>query len=275
MRKFICLAVLFFTGYVAQAQYFEVGINSGLMSYIGDIQPQEPHIGSFSGNLGLFTRLNFSPRLAFKAGLNAGEFYATDRYANNSRYRRNLESKTRVYDISATAEYNFSPYNVMRDENISPYVFAGVSGFYFNPQARYEGTWTDLRPLQTEGVGYSPMSFSVPFGLGFKFGFKRRYNFGFEFRMQQTFTDYLDDVSGNYPNLEALEVSNPTAYALSYRTPETYTSNADRLPIPSGQKRGDDYKTDLFYAINFHFSMNLGDRKKLEFEPTYKEFWKQ
>ena len=45
---------------------------------------------------------------------------------------------------------------------------------------------------------YSLTSFSMPFGIGFKYSISARFGISFEWGMRKTITDYLDDVSTTY-----------------------------------------------------------------------------
>jgi hypothetical protein len=270
---------LFFTK--VQAQYWETGATIGGTSSISDLQPNTPTNGSFGLTYGALARLHFSPILSFKAMCLTGSFYATDRYAKGSRRLRNLEAKTQYYELSTTAEFNLTHYDVMDSKITAPYLFVGIAGFYFNPQARLnvnEKTWTNLRLLGTEGQTleggkktYKPIQLAVPFGIGFKIALNKRLNLGFEAGLRYTFTDYLDDVSGNYPDLVALAKKDPTAEVLSFRTRELMNTS---LELPSGQKRGDSYKNDLYYFIGTTLTFNLASPAKMEFNNEVRNFLK-
>ncbi len=281
MRKIIIL--LFCLPFsTVQAQYWEAGATVGVSSSISDLQPNSPSNGSFGLTYGALARLHYSPILSFKATGIAGNFYATDRYAKGLRRLRNLEAQTQYYELAATAEFNFSRYDVMDNKNSTPYLFAGVAGFYFNPRARLnlnEKTWTNLQPLGTEGQTleggkkpYSQFQIALPFGMGFKIALGKRANLGFEAGLRYTFTDYLDDVSGNYPDLTALAQKDPSAAALSFRLPEIL---GNQLELPSGQKRGDSYKNDLYYYIGTTLTVNLANEAKMEFNENLRNFWKK
>lgn len=93
----------------------------------------------------------------------------------------------------------------MRNKNNVGYLFTGIAGFGYIPQGPGEGGWTNLRPLKTEGQGlpggsrpYGPISFGIPMGVGYKTGIDALWRLSIELSYTQTFTDYLDDVSGKY-----------------------------------------------------------------------------
>ena len=278
MRRILLPLCFLWTMSPLFAQYLEVGIGTGPTSYIGDLQPNQPNMGSFQPSYSLFARYHYRPEWSFRGSLSKSAFHATDAYAQGLRRRRGLEVLTDIYEVAAMAEWNVTGYDIIDGRITAPYFFAGVAGFYFNPKARYKGVWTDLHPLGTEGQylaggqPYSRFQVAIPMGLGIKLALSRRINIGVELGFRQTFTDYLDDVSGVYPDLVALEAQNPTAAALSFRTPERLGVAID---APIGQARGDRYKTDLYYTGLLTLSYNLADRRRMEFNRSYRSFWNQ
>lgn len=279
MKRIITLLYLVALFNNAYAQYFEVGAIGGVTSYIGDLQPNSPATGSYGLTYGALLRLHYRPQLSFKVSAISGKFYATDRYAKGTRRFRNLEAETQYYELAATAEWNIAQYNVLDNKTTSPYLFAGVAGFYFNPRARTDYTnyeWVNLRSLGTEGQTldggkkpYSQFQVAIPFGVGIKMSLSKKLNLGFELGFRQTFTDYLDDVSGNYPDLSKLSEKDPIAAKFSFRTPELFKSS---LELPSGLKRGDSYKFDMYFFSGITLTFNLADKSKMEFNERYRNF---
>ena len=107
-------------------------------------------------------------------------------------------------------EFNFFPFQSGETKNYpSPYIFAGGSFFSFNPVGTLDGEKYNLQKLGTEGQGlttnpnkkyYSLMRPSFPFGFGIKFNPINRISVALEWGLRRCFTDYLDDVSTEYPN---------------------------------------------------------------------------
>jgi hypothetical protein len=258
------------------AQYVEVGGMAGGTSYYGDLLKTNPSIGSFGPTVSLMARWNRSPRFAFRATALYGSFNATDYKTLGYYHNRNLEVQTTLYELALCAEYNIMPFDVMDGKTSSPYLFLGVGGLYFNPQARYQDKFIDLRPLGTEGQflnggkTYSPFQVVIPMGIGVKLAFGKRLNVGFEFGIRQTFTDYLDDVSGNYPNLDILSKENPIAAEMSYRNVSTLPNQ--RINV-EGTKRGDTYATDRYYFTGVSMTYNLASPKKMEYNTSYRQFF--
>ena len=270
-----CISCLFLTNKL-HAQYLEIGGMVGGTSYYGDLQKAKPDLGSFGPTVALVARWNRSPRLAYKATAMYGSFNATDARALGAFHNRNLEAQTKLYELAICAEYNLMPYDVMDGKTSVPYVFAGLGGLYFNPQARYQGKFIDLRPLGTEGQfleggkKYSPFQIVIPIGLGVKLALWQRLSIAFEFGIRQTFTDYLDDIGGKYPNLDALEKQNPIAAAMSYKA---VTSPNQRVSV-EGQKRGDNYRFDRYYTAGLSMVYSLASPKKMEYNIKYRDFFK-
>jgi Domain of unknown function (DUF6089) len=281
MKKLLFVFTLASLTIQLNAQYFEVGVTGGGSGYVGELQPGLPDPKSLGATYGALLRYHYKPNLSFKVSGMAGEFYGTDRYAKNSRYYRNLESRTKYYEVAATAELNLFKYDVLDGKVTSPYLFAGVAGFYFNPQARstysQQKQWVDLRPLGTEGQTlnggkpYGAFQVAIPMGIGIKFALSKRINIGLEGGIRYCFTDYLDDVSGNYPDIASINEHNPNAVPFVFRTPEL---TGTTLEYPAGEQRGDRFKSDYYYYLGGTITVNLGDWHNMEFNKSYRNFWR-
>lgn len=146
----IALSVFSFGSVFAQKS--EIGAFVGTSFYIGDLS----HSTIFSEcgfSCGVLYRYNFTPRWALKANILFAKVHASDAVSNGS-YERNLSFKSPITELSVQAEVNFLRlYNRKGYNCFSPYVFAGVAVFSFNPQAELNGKTYDLQPLGTEGQG--------------------------------------------------------------------------------------------------------------------------
>ena len=157
------------------------------------------------------------------------------------------------------------PFLVNEPKLVSPYVFAGIALFQFNPEANYNSIWTELQPLGTEGQHlegstidpYKLTQISIPMGIGLEIRVSDYSSIGLELGIRKTFTDYLDDLSTVYPDIEQLTETNPLAGALSYRVPE-YTGVND-FENPVGNKRGNPNKKDLYLFTGMTFSFNISE----------------
>lgn len=274
------LAVFFvLTCLSLQAQYLEVGAFAGSSNYRGDLSGGKINNSEHNVALGLFTRYNISPKFAARATLMRGQITGSDYDARVENVRlRNLNFRSEIVEFGITGEFNLLNYHRPAKEVSAPYLFAGISGFHFNPQAEWRGQWIDLQPLGTEGQNmdsetygtpYKRWQFAIPFGMGFKFSLNDRANIGVEFGFRKTFTDYLDDVSTAYPDINALKNTDPLAAALSYRQPE-YTGIPGENPV--GEARGDNKDADSFIFIGLTASVNLTDKYGLDFDEKYDVF---
>lgn len=194
----------------AQAQMgWEAGGWLGTSSYFGDLNTEfilKPGLAA-----GAVARYNFNERICLKFSANYGTVQANDADSKNSfQQARNLHFRSRVFDGTAQLEFNFLPYiHGSKDQFYSPYLFAGLSVFHFEPQAEYQGEWVDLRPLGTEGQfkgeEYSTIQGGLAYGVGLKLDLSYEWSLNFELSSRRLFTDYLDDVSTVYPDLDDLE----------------------------------------------------------------------
>jgi hypothetical protein len=268
MKQFIILVIFsVFISTNLSSQYTEVGVFVGVSNYHGDLTPKNLEVSSYAPAFGAFGRYNFNGHLAAKVHFYKGVLQGSDFHAQVTKGERarNLSFRTDIYELGAQFEYNFLDFKVaIKDHITTPYIFAGVAGFYYNPQAEINGQWFDLRPLSTEGQGlegssaqpYQKFSIAIPMGLGVKFNINHVTNIGLEFGMRKTFTDYIDDVSTTYPDLNVLasEVGDFAA-ALSYRAPEY---NPDAPADPQGTSRGDATDKDWYFFGGVTFSVNIG-----------------
>ncbi len=209
--------------------YFKVGVSSGSTNYLGDLDDDLTFRYTRAG-FGVDGSYRFNPFMSVRLGFFQGWARAADSTGrgNEARIRRNLSFRTQIREVSAMVVFDFVP----QDRGYSfrpayvPYVFGGVGIFSFNPQAELNGTWYDLQPLGTEGqfLGsaeypepYALTQVSIPLGVGIRFAIADRWDLELETGFRKTFTDYLDDVSGEYPNLEELRAQNEIAAQLSDR----------------------------------------------------------
>jgi hypothetical protein len=200
------LLVLMYAAHPARGQYLETGLTGGGMLYTGDLNPS-PSPRLTRPAFGLLMRYNFTPRWVWKNSLLSGRVRGED--LNGATLSgRSLYFESRITELSSQIEFNFlNYYTGSRRESFSPYLFAGLSLFMFNPQAQFNGQWIDLQPLRTEGQDtqmypdrkpYSRISIALPFGMGLKLSVNKKMTVGMEAGYRKTLTDYLDDVSTTY-----------------------------------------------------------------------------
>lgn len=260
----------------------EIMFQAGATQFLGDLGGRD-RIGkdysladinfpSTNINLGIGYRYRFHPRFATTTLLNVGMLKGDDALTNEPiRKERNLSFRSPIVNLSQRIEwivfanekvgkrYNIKGNKGMKFHNEQFYVFGGVGIAYFNPQANYNGSWVNLRPLSTEGQGlangpkkYLPITATIPAGVGFRMGISQMWRIGIEASYIKTFSDYIDDVSGVYYDPAALSTQvSPTSAALSNRSP----NNPDWFS--AGEQRGDITDKDAFFFLNLTVSKNI------------------
>lgn len=253
----------------ARAQFLELGGTIGLANYRGDLSNNSVslYLRETKGSFGLFGSYHFNDLFAVRLSAQYASISGRDANAPGEDIRaRNLSFQSLLLEGALVGEIyipGFQPYNLSKP--LSPYLFAGFAGAYFNPRTRYNGEWVALQPLGTEGQGlpgfgnrYSRAAFSIPFGLGVKFAVTDLMNVGLELGLRRSFSDYLDDVSGDYAAYEVLLAGNgPVAAALGNRTGEYLGTGP--VSVETGTPRGDQARGDWYYFLGATVSWNLLD----------------
>lgn len=181
----------------------EVGLFVGGSYYIGDLNPSQ-HFNATRPSVGGFYRFIPNYRYAFRGGITYGEVLADDSQSDNAdQLQRNLNFKSYIIDLHTIAEFNFLEYRISNDKfKFTSFLFLGLNVFSFKPKAQYNNNWFDLQPLKTEAQSekYKLIQVGIPFGVGIKLNVAKNVGLGLEWGPRKLFTDYLDDVSGTYPN---------------------------------------------------------------------------
>lgn len=242
------------------AQRVEVGGWVGAAHYFGDLNPnfglQRPGVAG-----GIMGRYNFDDRISLKGSINYGRVSYADNISENAFQRlRNLSFRSDIYEGALQVEFNFLPYqHGSRDKLFAPYFLAGIGVFNYNPQAQYNGRWVELSELGTEGQNrgneYLLTEPMLLYGFGLKWDFKQNWALNVELGFRHLFTDYLDDVSTKYPDLEDLSQRRGQAAALlSDRSIEVRPT----APIGQvGRQRGDANNKDSYVMLGIGIVYNF------------------
>lgn len=179
----------------------EVGVFIGDSYYLGDLNP-DVHFRMAQLAYGVLGRYNFDERWSVKLGVTRGLVKGNSE-KTNFLPGRNLNFESPITDFSLMAEFNFFRYFTGSRWNwITPYLYAGIGGFTFQPTSGGQ----KLRTLGTEGQNsgydgrkpYNTLGVNIPFGLGVKVSIGKRIGLTAFWEMHKTFTDYIDDVSNTY-----------------------------------------------------------------------------
>lgn len=238
----------------------EVGFFGGGSYYVGDLNPSK-HFAYSKPAFGLIFRYNLSMRHSLRFTANYGNVYGDDAQSNNPfQINRNLSFKSRILELAFGIELDLFKYRINDMKYpISPYFFYQIAYMRMNPKTVYNGFEYALQPLGTEGQGtglpgtkrntYNLNQITIPLGIGLKFNLRKRVAMSIEYGIRKTFTDYLDDVSRNYVDVDVLAAYNgPLAAELSDRSLGANVSNA-------GLNRGTSLTKDwyAFYGIMLTF----------------------
>ncbi len=273
MRFFYLISFFFFVLTNSFAQRSEVGFMLGGSVYSGDLSPDLINYKFISPAIGALYRYNFDPHWAAKASIFYGSVFADDKESSEAFQRnRNLSFQSYIIELSGQVEFNFFEYEIGdRKRPFTPFIFTGLSLFDFNPVAEYNGDKYDLQALGTEGQNlasatkdeYSLVQLSIPLGLGLKWNVGQKFSLGFEIGARKTFTDYLDDVSGEYADKNLLLAEHgPAAAALSDRSLNK--------SIEKGRQRGTSLSTDWYTFAGVTLSLSIGKTTKVSCDPFKK-----
>lgn len=273
VRAVAVIAIIFFTNLSCFSQRWEIGVGAGISYYVGDLNPtghfKFPHP---SGTI--FVKRILTNHWSIRGGFTYLGVYADDQQGDfNHQFVRNLNFQSNIFEVHAAVELNFFPFGMNKkyyNEKLrtwTPYMMAGIGGYYYDPVTTANGTTTQLAPLGTEGQGtatygqdrpaYSQFMPCVPFGLGVKFNIKNKFTIAAEYGMRLTFNDYIDDVSTDYAiNGEIVAQNGALAGALSNRSLGDYIATSN-----DHYQRGIKSDLDWYGYLGVHLIFYIKDKK--------------
>jgi len=250
ISKILCLGFILSTSIsIGQTdkfkRAFECGIFGGGSYYIGDINPNKHFIYSKPA-IGGIIRYNFSTRHSLRLTGTYGQVQGNDAQSNNDwQINRNLSFNSKILEAALGFEITLKKYSINKMDyryRFTPYFFYEIAYFRMNPKSNAVDNDIELNGIGTEGQdsplsensGYGVNQLSIPLGIGFKFNLAKRIAMSFEYGIRKTFTDYLDDVSGNYvdptliANLKgplAAQLADPSTNGVSQLYPNANRGN--------------------------------------------------
>lgn len=258
MRSIITILITFFSVINVSAQTPEIGVFGGGAYYIGDLNPYA-HFNQTNYAVGAIYRNNFDDeRIALRFQAIYGEVSGNDAKSNDvNQLNRNLNFSSSVLEIGPLIEINFIDYIVgdmsrKKFKFQTFYLFAGITYFKMNPKGSYQEEMIELQPLATEGQEtsqnasqnrYQLSQICIPLGLGYKFNVSKRFAISLEYGIRKTFTDYLDDVSGRYPDLQLLSAE---AGQLSATMSDRTVNEEGYTDLNYGMSRGNSKNKDWY-----------------------------
>lgn len=178
------------------AQKVELGVGLGGFNYNGDIAPSFQFRNIRPGG-SLFFRYNFNSAFTMRAEVAGGLVGAKDSNSKDPyQLQRNLSFRTRIFEASAAAEYNFLDFKERRFAvNWTPYVFGGIGLMKFTPDVVTSS--------------YKTNALVIPYGVGIKYQLKRPWGIGLEYGTRKAFTDYIDNLGGEPTSTNKAIQGNP------------------------------------------------------------------
>jgi hypothetical protein len=285
LTKILTVAVALFTTSVSVfGQDIEGGIFVGPTNYQGDVTKKHVTIKNTRPNIGLLGRYYFGPRFNLKGNLYYGWVRGDDENYNDVKFRdkRNANFKSTIFDFGVQGELNILPFiSNSKRYKFAPYVFGGVSLFHFNPKSTVairdaagavtkEETYA-LQTLGTEGQfldgskikPYKRWQGAIPYGIGVKYSLGNFWNIGLEIGQRKIFTDYLDDVSTNYPDMakqaawsDAKFKDQRAVYASAPRDLQKYPLKGGLTDL-SNDERGNKDRNDMYIFTGITLTKTL------------------
>lgn len=293
--------------------YNSIGISLNAFNYYGDLAPKPSRFSTditfTRPAIGLSFTHRFGPRYQVTGAFTYGTLRGADAEsadkgdASNGafRYNRNLSFRNRIKELSVVGSLDLFENQATYISRVkwTPYAFIGLAIFHHNPQAQAPATdlqgnplpnageWIDLKPLGTEGQNgglqegdinngikpYKLIQLAIPFGIGARFRINEVMDFSAELGFRYLFTDYIDDVSGNYVDLSVFG-DDELAKAMSYRSNEivdpsllqpTQTRDGQTYDLLPGygqehpdNMRGSSNDKDIYMVTTFRLTYILG-----------------
>ncbi|MBK8245465.1 MAG: outer membrane beta-barrel protein [Saprospiraceae bacterium] len=254
--KSVILLFLMLAQFKSFSQSIDLGLLMGGSNYSGDLTyTARDVLRQTKLAIGLHFRYDFSNMISFKLQGMRLAVAADDKISTQDwQQRRNLNFMSTIYNLDLLGQINLMGFFYPDPKRFNVYLTGGLSFFHFNPKGNYLGTWYDLQPLGTEGQGipgykapYNLNSLALTMGLGVRYFLTSNISVGLEYLTRQTKTDYLDDVSGDYVDVDLLTKYNgPIAAALG-----------NKINAPGGSQKANPLDRDWFQtlgiAVNYHF----------------------
>jgi hypothetical protein len=252
MYRFTALILLIFLSNNLKAQTWEFGGSFGGAGYMGDLNQTNPV--KISGiAFGGFVKRNFDGYWSAKLNYTYGTINAADSTSSSQQFRdRNLSFTTYLSEISLIGEFNFISYIPEAGKNkFTPYIYIGAAAVNYTPTTLLNGSRYDLRAIETEGQKkpYPTTAFAIPVGAGIKYNFWGKMTLAADLGYRRPNTDYLDDVSGNYPPKTSNRVYNNLADPSGIKT-------GVYIGTP-GTQRGDSNPRDTYFFMQVSLSFTF------------------
>ena len=268
MKKVVSQILLLCSFFISvSSQIKEFGLFAGGAYYRGELN--RTHFSQADYSIGGIFKQDFpNDRISLRFQLLFNQLKADDFKSESvHQLNRNLSFKSSVIEFGPVLEIDFFKFHPGQNNPAkaafgTPYFMGGINFMRMNPKTLHNGEWIELQPLGTEGQGtllssqkkYSLNQIVIPFGIGIKVNLSHHSSFSIEYSFRKTFTDYLDDVSGLYPNLGDLEFeSGKLARELSDRARTPKGVNQTSYGLQRGNPADKDWYSVFGFSITYEF----------------------
>lgn len=164
----------------------------GASYYMGDMNLAK-HFYSPNLNVGGFVKYHFNPRYILRVGAFHSRLTAYDENFKNAFQRqRNHQFETSLIELSLQVEFNFMPFIIGQSQRYSwtPYLQTGLVAYVANSSHHF-------------------VSMALPIGIGVKKNITPRLILGLEWAFRRSFSDMLDNITGEDVSLYNNTFSTP------------------------------------------------------------------
>jgi hypothetical protein len=266
---FLLILLAVFPVHTAWSQSdFSYSIGGGAMYYNGDLSDSRllPPPELIKGYVGVDVNMLIIDRLDLSLRYLHGKVEGDDALSNERDNRiRNQSFFSPIDEVNLMLRVRL--FSVKSKKIVNPFAMLGIGYFWFNPKAELDGKVYELQPLGTEGqfiqgggypAPYSRSSGSLAGGLGLFIRINDNFSLRIEGAPQITFTDYLDDVSSNYPDSASLAATPNGAIAV------LLASRREKGFPPGGRSRGNPDRDDVIVTLGLSVVYTPGKGQQVQ-----------
>jgi uncharacterized protein DUF6089 len=204
----LCYGVSLFAACQSNFSKFELGVNTGVFVYQGDLTPSQ--VGSYKTlkpEINFFVNRILNAVFSLRTNLALGGLKGDDARYSSPEYRqqRNLNFKSPVFELSELLVADIFKNNLPgRSPGVSPYLFAGLGFSFLNIRrdwSRFNAEYFSSEAGTLSGLAADkqhPLPTLIPvlpMGIGIHYRISSRISITVETSYRFTFSDYLDGFS--------------------------------------------------------------------------------
>ena len=272
-ERLYILLILLGTSIMVQAQQLSLDLGLGTNMYNGDLSHKSYFFDGCHTHLAYTGGITYHYNDMWKFQLQylQSKVSGSDHVSSKSYFQqRNLSFFSDIKELSVSTAFHFAKPAYLKLGRFSPFLEMGFGVFMFDPMTIYKGQVYALQPMGTEGQGlpnsgvapYDLIETSVLLGAGITYKVSKKLHFSLKAIGRLTSTDYIDDVSGSYYDLNQLALFKGASSAkLAYRGDEMSNDLPESI---TGQQRGNSKNKDGYLVYQFTISYLLGSQSANE-----------